>query len=144
MADECSTECTESLLEAIRSVRCHWRLRPGGPTILGGLLAAVILEFNYPDLTEDLGYLRVAPGDVVEVAHVGSAEVEEDEGWLWCRRAADSEGPCNSVDVGWLPWFVLEVGWTERRRTMLLWPGPVLGPALQCAVAARSDGPKRI
>ena len=73
------------------------------------------------------------------MVHVGSAEVEEDEGWLWCRRAADSEGPCNPIDVGWLPWSVLEEGWTVRRRTMLLWPGPVLCPALQCAVAARSD-----
>ena len=30
-------------------------------------------------------------------------------------------------------------GGAERRRTLLLWPGPVLCPALQCAVAARSD-----
>ena len=47
--------------------------------------------------------------------------------------------PCNFGDVGWLLTFVLEEGWTERRRTMLLWPGPVLCQGLQCAVAARSD-----
>ena len=132
-------EFRESVLEAIRSVRWHWRCRPGGHTPLGGFLAAVRLEFNEPDLNAAGGYFRVAPGDVVEVVYVGSEEDEEEQGWVYCRREANSEGLCNSEDVGWLPQFVLQEGWAESRRTMLLWPGPVLCEALQCAVAARSD-----
>ena len=46
----------------------------------GRFLAAVRLEFNEPDLNAAGGYLRVAPGDVVEVVYVGSEEDEEEKG----------------------------------------------------------------
>ena len=79
-------EFPESVLEAIRSVRWHWRRRPGGHTPLGGFLAAVRLEFNEPDLNAAGGYLRVAPGDVVEVVYVGSEEDEEEQGWVFVAK----------------------------------------------------------
>ena len=65
------------------------------------------LEFMFAELPEQLGYLLVAPGGVVEVLYVGAPDTQEEDGWVFGRRAVSRSGVGSSGDAGWLPGVAL-------------------------------------